>query len=142
MTPIILFASPDPQTRSAACAALESAGCLTLAAADGAEALDLVWRERGWIDVAFLELVMPRVGGLAATVRLRAVAPRVAVVLVCGNTEGAGGLVLARQADGVLRRPFRRGELLRAVQGGLERQRQRPKSVRAARVFRAVARRA
>jgi CheY-like chemotaxis protein len=113
---------------------LESAGCLTLAASDGAEALELVRREKGWVDVAFLELVMPRKGGLAALRWFRRFAPQVAVVLVCENFGGAGGIVLARRADGVLQRPFARNELLRAVQRGLEPRRQPSPAARFCRV--------
>src|SRR5437763_11236901 len=118
--PIILFATPDPNARAAAGDALERAGCLTLAAADGAEAVELVRREDGWVDVAVLDLVMPKMGGLAALRRLRGCAPGVSVVLACGNTGGVGGRLLGKRADALLRKPFDRNELFQAVRQGLE----------------------
>jgi len=139
MPPTVLFASPCAEARAAVCAALESAGYLTLAAADGAEALELVRREGGRVDVALVELVMPRMGGLVVTGHLRDFASQVAVLLDCGNPAGGGGPALARRADGVLQRPFDRVELLRAVGQGLSRPQQRPKPVRAVRIFRTVA---
>ena len=51
--------------------------------------------------------------------RIRAYAPRVSIVLACGDTGGVGGRLLGQRADALLQKPFARGDLFRAVQQGL-----------------------
>ena len=90
-----------------------------LLAEDGAEALETVRRESGEIDVAVLGLVMPRLCGLTALRRLRALDPSVSVVLACRGTQGVGAALLRRRADAVARKPFIPGDLLQAVRSAV-----------------------
>jgi CheY-like chemotaxis protein len=118
--PTVLFAIADQKARDRVCETLERAGCRALRASDGAEALDVLHREGGQVDVALLDLVMPRLGGVAALRRIRAYAPRVGVVLMCRHTDGVGGRILGKQADAHLCRPFDRGTLFMAIEQGLD----------------------
>jgi len=79
-------------------------------ASDGVEALSLALRERP--DICVLDVAMPRMTGLQATVEIRAHAPEIAVLLLSMHDDerylyealqaGAAGYVLKREADTVL----------------------------------------
>jgi DNA-binding NarL/FixJ family response regulator len=79
-------------------------------AADGVEAVALALRERP--DVCILDVAMPRMTGLEATVEIRAHAPGVAVLVLSMHDDerylfealqaGASGYVLKREADQAL----------------------------------------
>jgi DNA-binding NarL/FixJ family response regulator len=79
-------------------------------AADGVEAVALALRERP--DVCILDVTMPRMTGLEATVEIRAHAPGVAVLVLSMHDDerylfealqaGAAGYVLKREADQAL----------------------------------------
>jgi|HubBroStandDraft_6_1064221.scaffolds.fasta_scaffold587845_1 DNA-binding response OmpR family regulator len=118
--PVVLIANADCEIRGQACAILETAGCITLSAADGEEAYDFIRYENRWIDVAILDLIMPQMGGVPLMRQLRLVSPRCAVILTCGDTRS---YLLGKWADYLLRKPFGRNELVRAVQAALDRRR-------------------
>jgi DNA-binding NarL/FixJ family response regulator len=79
-------------------------------AADGVEAVALALRERP--DVCILDVTMPRMTGLEATIEIRAHAPGVAVLVLSMHDDerylfealqaGAAGYVLKREADQAL----------------------------------------
>jgi DNA-binding NarL/FixJ family response regulator len=90
-------------------------------AADGIEAVALALRERP--DICILDVAMPRMTGLEATVEIRAHAPEVAVLVLSMHDDerylfealkaGAAGYVLKREADQALVKAVRavgRGE--------------------------------
>jgi DNA-binding NarL/FixJ family response regulator len=79
-------------------------------AADGIEAVELALRERP--DICILDVAMPRMTGLQATVEIRAQAPDIAVLVLSMHDDerylfealqaGAAGYVLKREADQAL----------------------------------------
>jgi DNA-binding NarL/FixJ family response regulator len=79
-------------------------------AADGVEAVALALRERP--DICVLDVAMPRMTGLQATVEIRVHAPEVAVLVLSMHDDerylfealqaGAAGYVLKREADQAL----------------------------------------
>jgi DNA-binding NarL/FixJ family response regulator len=79
-------------------------------AADGIEAVELALRERP--DICILDVAMPRMTGLQATVEIRAQAPGIAVLVLSMHDDerylfealqaGAAGYVLKREADQAL----------------------------------------
>jgi DNA-binding NarL/FixJ family response regulator len=79
-------------------------------AADGIEAVELALRERP--DICILDVAMPRMTGLQATVEIRAYAPEIAVLVLSMHDDerylfealqaGAAGYVLKREADQAL----------------------------------------
>ncbi|MEA2191280.1 MAG: hypothetical protein QOI73_1401 [Solirubrobacteraceae bacterium] len=79
-------------------------------AADGAEAVALALRERP--DICVLDVQMPRLTGLQATVEIRAQAPDISVLVLSMHDDerylyealqaGAAGYVLKREADTAL----------------------------------------
>ena len=89
-------------------------------AADGIEAVELALRVRP--DLCILDVAMPRMTGLQATVEIRAQAPEIAVLVLSMHDDerylfealqaGAAGYVLKREADQAL------VEAVRAVSRG------------------------
>jgi len=89
-------------------------------AADGIEAVAMALRERP--DICILDVSMPRMTGLQATVEIRAQAPDIAVLVLSMHDDerylfealqaGAAGYVLKREADQAL------VEAVRAVSRG------------------------
>jgi DNA-binding NarL/FixJ family response regulator len=89
-------------------------------AADGIEAVEMALRERP--DICILDVSMPRMTGLQATVEIRAHAPEIAVLVLSMHDDerylfealqaGAAGYVLKREADQAL------VEAVRAVSRG------------------------
>jgi DNA-binding NarL/FixJ family response regulator len=89
-------------------------------AADGIEAVEMALRERP--DICILDVSMPRMTGLQATVEIRAQAPNIAVLVLSMHDDerylfealqaGAAGYVLKREADQAL------VEAVRAVSRG------------------------
>jgi DNA-binding NarL/FixJ family response regulator len=79
-------------------------------AADGVEAVEMALRERP--DICLLDVQMPRMTGLQATVEIRAHAPEISVLILSMHDDerylyealqaGAAGYVLKREADTVL----------------------------------------
>jgi DNA-binding NarL/FixJ family response regulator len=79
-------------------------------ACDGIEAVELALRERP--DICILDVAMPRMTGLQATVEIRTHAPEVAVLILSMHDDerylfealqaGAAGYVLKREADHAL----------------------------------------
>jgi DNA-binding NarL/FixJ family response regulator len=79
-------------------------------ACDGVEAIELALRERP--DICVLDVQMPRMTGLQATVEIRAHAPEISVLVLSMHDDerylyealqaGAAGYVLKREADTVL----------------------------------------
>jgi DNA-binding NarL/FixJ family response regulator len=79
-------------------------------AADGIEAVEMALRERP--DICILDVSMPRMTGLQATVEIRAHAPEIAVLVLSMHDDerylfealqaGAAGYVLKREADQAL----------------------------------------
>jgi PAS domain S-box-containing protein len=68
---------------------LEQNGYSVICAADGQEALDLLERNASAIRLAVIDLLMPRMDGLALAVALRRILPRIPLVLSSGVGENA-----------------------------------------------------
>lgn len=82
----ILVIDDDPLVRSALCAAVDALGYEALAAAGGAEALELYASHRAGIRAVLLDMVMPGMNGRATYLGLRKLEPDVDVLLMSGYT--------------------------------------------------------
>ena len=80
----ILVAEDDPHVRDMAVHILESAGYRTLVAQDGAEAQEMFSKAPDTIDLAFLDVVMPKVSGRAVADFIRSVRPDIPILLCTG----------------------------------------------------------
>ena len=98
---------------------LEIAGHRVVGVTSGQDALDQVRREPT-IDLVILDLMMPREDGLATLQRLRQAPPQLPVLLCTGLPQATVlANPIAREAAGVLRKPFKMNELWFAVRQAL-----------------------
>jgi CheY-like chemotaxis protein len=112
----ILLAEDEPLVRRIARTALERAGYAVVEACDGLEAVACL-REGGEpVDLAVLDLSMPRMGGLEALAELRRIAPGLPVILTSGHfNEDAP----APDAE-FLPKPYRPDTLAQRVRAALD----------------------
>jgi signal transduction histidine kinase len=83
----VLLVDDSPPLRASLAAALRAAGYRVLVAASGAEAVDLVRRRGGEIDVLVTDVVMPGMTGIEAAREIREVRPDLRVVIISGFAD-------------------------------------------------------
>jgi signal transduction histidine kinase len=120
---LLLVAEDEAAVRRVACGALRRAGYRVIEAVDGAEALDQLRARGAEIDLAVLDLSMPRLDGLAALREMRRLRPDLRVLLVSGRFPTELGSP-PEDAE-VLAKPFEPAELAARVRALLDR-RERP----------------
>ena len=81
-------------------------GLKTLVAADGIEGLELFNRHKDDISLVLLDLTMPRMSGEETLGRIRAIAPRLPVILTSGYNESAVTQLGADEYVSFLQKPF------------------------------------
>lgn len=116
----ILVADDDPELREMVVEYLKARGAQVLQAENGLEALLHVKRSRPQGIV--LDLMMPRLGGLDALIRIHRFDPSITVVVVTAYPDDAlRARALALGAVSVLAKPFELADLGRAlgVDGGI-----------------------
>ena len=86
---------------------LERLGYTVVLASSGAEAVELVRRQSGHIDLVMLDMVMPELSGAATFHHLREIVPKLKVLLASGySIEGEATTLLAHGCDGFIQKPF------------------------------------
>jgi two-component system, cell cycle sensor histidine kinase and response regulator CckA len=117
----ILLAEDDVGVRELAQQILEKAGYRVLVTANGREAVSLFARQAADIDLLLLDIVMPDLGGVEAAGLIRRIRPDVPTVLASGYDESAvRAEITAAEGFVLLRKPFGRVELLRAIRQAIE----------------------
>lgn len=110
----VLVVDDDAPVRDVARRTLEAAGFTVETAASGADALDLA-ATRGPLDIAVVDLRMPGIDGRETIHRLRELRPELPVLICTGYGAEAVGWSESLDAVAVLGKPYRRRELLQAV---------------------------
>ena len=112
----ILVADDEREVRRLIASVLRMRGFKVLEAVDGDEALRVAARHAGPIHLLVADAVMPVLDGRELCRRARLQRPEMRLLLVSGDTtmELTPGLAF-------LPKPFRLADLLRAVEGALER---------------------
>ena len=121
-TPTILVADDEEDVRALVVYRLSHSGYRVLEASNGEDALALAVAEHP--DVAVLDVMMPRLGGLEVTARLRAdeATRHNAVILLTARAQDADVTAgFAAGADDYLRKPFNPDELGARVRAVLAR---------------------
>ncbi|MDP2332658.1 MAG: response regulator [Reyranella sp.] len=116
----ILLVEDHEEMCAVVAAQLGSLGYATVAVDNGEAALALLDEQAGSFDLVFSDIVMPgRIDGLELARRARERWPDLRVLLTSGF---AGSVVRAeyKKAPGVLRKPYRKADLARAVRGVLD----------------------
>lgn len=115
----ILIAEDDQDITTLVKLYLESSGYRVLCAPDGAAALDLARTES--IDMAVLDIMMPRMNGYELTRELRAISNMPILILSSKNTDNDKILGLELGADDYLTKPFNPLEIIARVKANLRR---------------------
>jgi PAS domain S-box-containing protein len=117
----VLLVEDDDAVRDVTAEVLSAAGYRVLAAAEGAEALDLAAGHDGEIAVVVTDVLMPGIGGIEVVQRLRERDPQLAAVLVSGYADAA--TVAPERLGGssaFVQKPFSSAELARAIRAVLD----------------------
>jgi len=112
----ILVAEDEESVRSMVVTALEKAGYRVRVARDGAEAVELFEANPGGIDLALLDVMMPRKSGRDAAEAMKKLRPALPVLYSTGhdfNLLGAG--FRPDEKSAILRKPYTAAELLRQI---------------------------
>ncbi len=118
----ILIAEDEPDLRNLLRLQLEREGYSVTAAADGAEALELLTARS--YDLAIFDIMMPRLDGLSLLRKLRERSSLPVILLTARGEELDKILGLGLGADDYLVKPFGMGELLARVGALLRRTRE------------------
>ncbi len=122
-TETVLVAEDDETIRSLAVRMLEEGGYTVLVAADGEEAMRLFEMHAGDIDLALLDVVMPKMGGREVFHRLRTMRPNITILFSTGYAPSSvhSRFVLEQNLDLIIK-PYVRQSLLRKVREVLDKQ--------------------
>ncbi|OQX18106.1 MAG: hypothetical protein BWK76_08625 [Desulfobulbaceae bacterium A2] len=117
----VLLAEDDDMVRDLTRSVLERAGYRVLCARDGDEAVDLFQRQGESVDLLLFDVVMPRMGGREASVRILAQRPGLPLIFASGYSEDAihTDFVLD-QGLTLLPKPFVIEDLLKTVRRALD----------------------
>ncbi len=110
---VILVVEDEEPLRTMISEALDSFGYEVLLAADGLEGLEKFKANRQRVDLVFLDMVMPRMGGFELFQKLKALDPAVRVLLTTGYSDSQKAQeVLSAGALGLINKPYQIPELL------------------------------
>jgi len=114
--PLVLVVDDEAGVRRTLTRLLAASGARCVVAADGLEALETVRTRGPEIDLVFLDLRMPSMGGMAALKAIKAAVPTLPVVLMSGYEPSAEEREEAGQmGQGFLTKPFRLADVRRLV---------------------------
>jgi len=113
----VLVADDQETVREVARAVLEHAGYRILLAVDGQDAIEIFDAYCGVIDVAVLDLTMPRASGEEVFRHIRSVRPGLPVLLTSGyNEQDATSSFVGKGLAGFLQKPWRARLLLEKLE--------------------------
>ncbi|HPG69988.1 MAG TPA: PAS domain S-box protein [Candidatus Hydrogenedentes bacterium] len=117
----ILLAEDDEMVRDLGVRVLARAGYRVLVAKDGEEAIELFSRQGGDVDLALLDVVMPRKGGRHVHDYIRSVRPGTRVLFSSGYSENAiHTRFVLDEGMTLIQKPYEPAALLRAVRAALD----------------------
>jgi DNA-binding response OmpR family regulator len=110
----LLLAEDDPVVNKHLTHALRKAGFTVDSVSDGEEALRAL--EVGGFDLLVTDIIMPRLGGIELTQRLRQRRPEMPVVLISGYNEEMNVMQLIEpERVSYLQKPFASSRLIAAI---------------------------
>ncbi len=115
----ILVVEDDPRVSRSTVAALEELGYRPIACSGGREALELLEREQGAVELVITDIMMPEMTGPELVAAATARWPAIAILYVTGYVGEAGSEQLSGHE--ILRKPFTVAGLASAVAGALAR---------------------
>ena len=121
----VLVVEDEPTNREIAEVILSSQGHHVTSCRTGQEALDLVVGHGERYDVILMDVLMPGMDGLEVTRRIRQDPDSRDIPVICVSAKASGTDYAAGMASGAnayLRKPYRRRELLQAIDDVLKTQ--------------------
>jgi two-component system cell cycle sensor histidine kinase/response regulator CckA len=95
---------------------LKALGYTVLEARTGKEAIDLYKANEGKIDIVILDMIMPGLSGGEVFDRIKALNPRIKVLLSSGySIDGQAKEILERGCDGFIQKPFSMNQLSQTI---------------------------
>jgi two-component system cell cycle sensor histidine kinase/response regulator CckA len=114
---IILLIDDEQMILDVGVELLEELGYTVKSAMSGQEAIDLLKKEGGKIDLIIMDMIMPGMGGSETFDRLKAIDPDIKVLLSSGySINGQATKILRRGCDGFIQKPFNMNQLAEKVQ--------------------------
>ena len=124
-TETLLLADDEPLIRALGNTFLSHFGYTVLLAEDGAEAVEIYRREQGRVALVIMDMTMPQLSGRDAFRLLRQLKPDVKVIFCSGySADTLSTAEEAALAAGFVAKPYKPGDLARAVRTALDRERQ------------------
>lgn len=117
---VILAAEDEPALLMAICQTLRSEGYRVLAACDGEQALDVMCHYGEEIDLALVDVSMPKLGGAELISRFLQVRPDLQALFMCGPEEDSAKELKREGCFRVIYKPFTAERLLSVVSGALQ----------------------
>ncbi len=117
----VLVADDEEAIREITTSLLERLGFRVITAADGFETVDLYTEYAEEISVLLMDINMPRLNGLEATLRIRHINPKVPVLFMSGYPREQVMERFGKQPHtDFIKKPFRSNALARAIRGVME----------------------
>jgi PAS domain S-box-containing protein len=117
----ILLAEDDSQINTLTTAILKNAGYRVITTMDGEEAIRKFTENRGEIDLAIIDAVMPKQNGKAVFEKLRAKQPSLPIIFITGYIERTlGPFFDPSKKLTIIKKPFNSNELLSRVREALD----------------------
>ena len=117
----VLVVEDNAPLRTAIVRFLEGAGSEVLAAGTPSEALTIARDDKGRIDIALVDLILPEMSGPEFNEVLTENRPDLAVVYMSGYAEQVSEGFPEDDTPVLLAKPFAREELIRTIRGALGR---------------------
>lgn len=118
-TPQILIVDDDREIVAAVAKLLETEGYVVQKAYDGMQALEIMMKEK--IHLVLLDIMMPNLDGLSATMRIRE-KKNIPIILLSAKSEDSDKILgLSMGADDYITKPFSPSELVARVKSQLRR---------------------
>jgi CheY-like chemotaxis protein len=117
----ILVAEDQDKVRAVVVRMLEAAGYRVLAAADGLEAVALFRAHQSEVALALLDVVMPNLGGAAASAAIRAIHANLPVLFTSGYSDADQFKPDVPGRWDILMKPYNRSDLLERVRAAIDR---------------------
>ena len=103
----ILLVDDEEMIRDVACEMLKNLGYQVVVAASGAEAVETITRRGDTIDLVILDMIMPDMDGGITFDRIRAIMPRIPVLLSSGYSQDNQALaIMQKGCNGFIQKPY------------------------------------
>lgn len=123
-TPIgkVMVVDDEALVRMSVTRLLAHSGFEVIQASDGLDAVEQYQADQDGISLVIMDIVMPRLGGIEAAKKIRAINPAAKVILTDGRPEAVPA---EATPNAFLRKPFRLGSFCEVVQEVLRVERRR-----------------